>query len=78
MSDDRSYDYNVKWIAALTRQTTASLEEFNGNLAMNYDSHELILYDVRCFQGEQYGRCKPITLLVGENSTGKITVPHPS
>ena len=40
---------------------------------MNYDSHELILHDVRCFQGEQYGHCKPITLLVGENSTGKTT-----
>ena len=33
----------------------------------------MILHDVRCFQGEQYGRCKPITLLVGENSTGKTT-----
>ena len=40
---------------------------------MNYDSHELILHDVRCFQGEQHGRCKPITLLVDENSTGKTT-----
>ena len=40
---------------------------------MNYDSYELILHDVRCFQGEQHGRCKPITLLVGENSTGKTT-----
>ena len=40
---------------------------------MNYDSNELILHDVRCFQGEQHGRCKPITLLVGENSTGKTT-----
>ena len=40
---------------------------------MKYDSNELILHDVRCFQGEQHGRCKPITLLVGENSTGKTT-----
>ena len=36
-------------------------------------STELILQDVRCFHGEQRGRVKPITLLVGENSTGKST-----
>ena len=29
--------------------------------------------DVRCFGGEQRGRLRPITLLVGENSTGKTT-----
>ena len=34
---------------------------------------ELILKDVRCFGGEQRGRLRPITLLVGENSTGKST-----
>ncbi len=34
---------------------------------------ELILQDVRCFQGEQRGRLRPLTLLVGENSTGKTT-----
>ena len=34
---------------------------------------ELVIQDVRCFQGEQRGRLKPITLLVGENSTGKTT-----
>ncbi len=34
---------------------------------------ELILKDVRCFEGEQRGRLRPITLLVGENSTGKST-----
>ena len=34
---------------------------------------ELILTDVRCFQGEQRGSLRPITLLVGENSTGKTT-----
>ena len=34
---------------------------------------ELILQDVRCFQGEQRGSLRPITLLVGENSTGKTT-----
>ena len=38
---------------------------------MSHSPHELILQDVRCFQGEQRGRIKPITLLVGENSTGK-------
>ena len=37
------------------------------------DARELILQDVRCFQGEQRGRLRPITLLVGENSTGKTT-----
>ena len=31
------------------------------------------MHDVRCFRGEHRGRCKPITLLVGENSTGKST-----
>ena len=39
---------------------------------MDYPT-ELTLYDVRCFQGEQRGRLRPITLLVGENSTGKST-----
>ena len=34
---------------------------------------ELILKDVRCFQDEQRGKLRPITLLVGENSTGKTT-----
>ncbi len=34
---------------------------------------ELILEDVRCFQGTQRGCLRPITLLVGENSTGKTT-----
>ncbi len=34
---------------------------------------ELILKDVRCFQGEQRGKLRPITLLIGENSTGKST-----
>ena len=35
---------------------------------------ELILTDVRCFQGEQRASLLPITLLVGENSTGKTTL----
>ncbi len=34
---------------------------------------QFILRDVRCFEGEQRGRLRPITLLVGENSTGKTT-----
>jgi len=34
---------------------------------------ELILRDVRCFESEQRGRLRPITLLLGENSTGKST-----
>ena len=34
---------------------------------------ELILQDVRCFEGEQRSQLRPITLLVGENSTGKTT-----
>lgn len=34
---------------------------------------ELILNDVRCFEGKQHGHLRPITLLVGENSTGKST-----
>ena len=34
---------------------------------------ELTMQDVRCFQGEQRGSLRPITLLVGENSTGKTT-----
>ena len=37
------------------------------------DARELILQDVRCFQDEQRCRLRPITLLVGENSTGKTT-----
>ena len=31
------------------------------------------MQDVRCFHGEQRGSLRPITLLVGENSTGKTT-----
>ena len=38
---------------------------------MSHSPREFILQDVRCFQDEQRGRIKPITLLVGENSTGK-------
>ena len=34
---------------------------------------EFLLHDVRCFQGEHRARLSPITLLVGENSTGKTT-----
>ena len=34
---------------------------------------DLILEDVRCFRGEQRGSLRPITLLIGENSTGKTT-----
>ena len=34
---------------------------------------EFLLQDVRCFRGEQTTRLRPITLLVGENSTGKTT-----
>lgn len=34
---------------------------------------EFMLTDVRCFAGEQRARLRPITLLVGENSTGKTT-----
>ena len=35
---------------------------------------ELIVTDVRCFQGQQRASLRPITLLVGENSTGKTTL----
>ena len=35
------------------------------------DANELILQNFRCFRGEQRGKLRPITLLVGENSTGK-------
>ena len=34
---------------------------------------EFMLTDVRCFQGEQRACLRPITLLIGENSTGKTT-----
>ena len=34
---------------------------------------EFLLQDVRCFDGAQRARLRPITLLVGENSTGKTT-----
>ena len=37
------------------------------------DPCEFVLRDVRCFQGEQRGKLSPITLLVGENSSGKTT-----
>ncbi len=38
-----------------------------------YRLDELTIDDVRCFAGSQKGRVRPITLLVGENSTGKTT-----
>ena len=50
-----------------------SLEEPKYNSDMNDQSTELILQDVRCFHGKQRGLVKPLTLLVGENSTGKTT-----
>ena len=31
------------------------------------------LKDFRCFRGEQTARMAPLTLLVGENSTGKTS-----
>ena len=34
---------------------------------------EIILKDFRCFHGEQTARLAPLTLLVGENSTGKTS-----
>ena len=34
---------------------------------------EFAIHNVRCFEGNQRGCLKPITLLVGENSTGKTT-----
>ncbi len=37
------------------------------------DLREFILENVRCFQGEQRADIRPITLLVGENSTGKTS-----
>lgn len=41
-------------------------------LAAN-DPSDLFLEDIRCFEGGQHARLRPITLLVGENSTGKTT-----
>ena len=35
---------------------------------------KLILKDVRCFEGKQEFNIRPLTFLVGENSTGKSTV----
>ena len=40
------------------------------NSAMG-EASNLILQNFRCFRKEQRGRLRPITLLVGENSTGK-------
>lgn len=36
--------------------------------------HEIRLKDFRCFQNEQTARLAPLTLLVGENSTGKTSL----
>ena len=41
---------------------------------MNERITNFTLENVRCFEGEQTLRIRPITLLVGENSTGKSTV----
>ena len=41
---------------------------------MNERIVNFALENVRCFEGEQTPRIRPITLLVGENSTGKSTV----
>ena len=41
---------------------------------MNEGITNFTLENVRCFEGEQTLRIRPITLLVGENSTGKSTV----
>ena len=34
---------------------------------------EITLQDFRCFRAEQTARLAPLTLLVGENSTGKTS-----
>ena len=52
--------------------TTALLQQRNGEVAVDHPK-ELILQDVRCFEGERRSQLRPITLLVGENSTGKTT-----
>ena len=39
-----------------------------------HELDQLIIKDVRCFQNVQRARLRPITLLVGENSTGKSTL----
>ena len=41
---------------------------------MNGQITDFTLENVRCFKGEQTLRIRPITLLIGENSTGKSTV----
>ena len=41
---------------------------------MTQGQTEFILENVRCFEGEQRAALRPITLLVGENSTGKSTL----
>lgn len=41
---------------------------------MNRDQfHEIRLRDFRCFHDEQTARLAPLTLLVGDNSTGKTS-----
>ena len=35
---------------------------------------KLIIEDVRCFAGRQEFNIRPLTFLVGENSTGKSTI----
>ncbi len=46
---------------------------YYNNRSMSSQTTRLSLQDVRCFQGTQQGELRPITLLVGENSTGKST-----
>ncbi len=36
--------------------------------------HEILIENVRCFPGENFIEIKPITILLGKNSTGKTTV----
>ena len=43
-------------------------------LARRRAFQELIIEDVRCFAGHNRLKIRPVTLLVGENSTGKSTV----
>ena len=36
----------------------------------------IMLKNFRCFRGEQVARLAELTLLVGQNSTGRTTFPH--
>ncbi|MCY4513402.1 MAG: AAA family ATPase [Bdellovibrionales bacterium] len=57
----------------IKKMSEKKLQEKNQKQRIGRKSFRFIMKDVRCFAGEQKFEIRPLTFLVGENSTGKTT-----